>query len=378
MKVITTHPHYPDWKIEEGYGQWRRSEVVDGVPVCRVRHFVPRNPSWVPRAVAEITFGLRAIFSSWGRPDVVVVPSPALFASALVLLRARLFARTAATVVWVQDLYSLGASETQAAGGGSVAAALARVESATLRSADGVAAIHPRFRDRIIESLGVEPERAGVIRNWSSVSELDLAINRDSTRLRLGWAPTETIVMHAGNMGIKQGLENVIEMARLAEAIQFPVRVVFTGGGSQKDRLVELARGLSNVVFLDSLPEGEFEEVLNSADVLLLNEKPGVAEMAVPSKLTTYFSTGLPVVAATESSSISAAEIASSGGGLRVDPGDPAALFEAVSRLRADSKLRARLGASGLAFRDAYLAEDAAIDNYVDWLRTLVDHHSHS
>jgi len=377
VHVITTHPHYPDWKIEPGYGEWRRDELLDGVRVRRVRHFVPKRPSWIPRALAEISFGIRAVFSPWGRPDVVVLPSPALFASALVLLRARLFARGAATVVWVQDLYSLGASETQGSEGSAVAA-LSRVESATLRSADGVALIHPRFRDRVVESLGVAPERAGVIRNWTSVAAIDKAIDRDAVRLRLGWNPGETVVMHTGNMGVKQGLENIVEMARLAEAIQLPVRVVFTGGGSQKAKLVELAHGLTNVVFLDSLPDGEFEEVLNCADVLLLNEKPGVAEMAVPSKLTTYFSTGLPVVAATDSSSISAAEIESSGGGLRVDPGDPAALLEAVSRLRADSQLRARLGMAGLAFRDAYLAEDAAIDSYVEWLQTLVSAHSHS
>ncbi|HEY0248655.1 MAG TPA: glycosyltransferase [Gryllotalpicola sp.] len=377
VQVITTHPHYPEWKIHPGYGQWRRDEIVDGVPVRRLRHFVPRRPSWIPRALGELSFGLRALFTRWGRPDVVVLPSPALFASSLVLLRARLFSRAAATVVWVQDLYSLGASETQGSGG-SLVAALARVESATLRGADGVALIHARFRDRVVASLGVEPQKAGVIRNWTSVVAVDRAIDRDAVRLRLGWAPDELVLMHTGNMGVKQGLENIVEMARLAEAIQLSVRVVFTGGGSQKDRLVAQAAPLSNVVFLDSLPDGEFEEVLNCADVLLLNEKPGVAEMAVPSKLTTYFSTGLPVVAATDAASISAAELSVSGGGIRVDPGDPAALLEAVSRLRADSALRARLGMAGLAFRDAYLTEDAAIDSYEEWLQSLVESRAHT
>jgi glycosyltransferase involved in cell wall biosynthesis len=182
--------------------------------------------------------------------------------------------------------------------------------------------------------------------------------------------------MHTGNMGVKQGLENIVEMARIAEATQYPVRVVFTGGGSQKDELVARAAKLGNVEFLDSLPDGEFEEVLNCADILLLNEKPGVAEMAVPSKLTTYFSTGLPVLAATDASSISAAEVEVSGGGLRVDPGDPAALFQAVTRLGADSALRARLGMAGRDFRDRYLTEDAAIDSYEEWLQQLVDHHA--
>jgi glycosyltransferase involved in cell wall biosynthesis len=375
VQVITTHPHYPEWKIREGYGQWRRDELVDGVPVRRLKHYVPKRPSWIPRAIGELTFGLRALFTPWGRPDVVVLPSPALFACSLILLRARLFTRNAATVVWVQDLYSLGAAETQGSGGAAVQA-LSRVESATLTAADGVTLIHSRFRDQVVDKLHVESERIGVIRNWTSVTEVDRAIDRHAVRLRMGWSPDELVLMHTGNMGVKQGLENIVEMARIAEQVQYPVRVVFTGGGSQKRRLVELAAPLSNVQFVDALPDGEFEEVLSCADVLLLNEKPGVAEMAVPSKLTTYFSTGLPVVAATDAASISAAEVEVSGGGLRVDPGDPAALFEAVTRLGADSALRARLGMAGRKFRDAYLAEDAAIDSYEEWLQQLVDHHA--
>lgn len=377
VQVITTHPHYPEWKIHEGYGQWRRDELVDGVPVRRLRHYVPRRPTWIPRALGELSFGLRALLTPWGGADVVVLPSPALFACSLILLRARLLRRRPATVMWVQDLYSLGAAETQG-GGGSLVAALSRVESATLRTADGVALIHSRFRDEVVSHLGVEPERVGVIRNWTSVAAVDRAIDRHAVRLRMGWTPEELVLMHTGNMGVKQGLENVIEMARLADAIRYPVRVVFTGGGSQKDRLVELAAALSNVEFLDALPDGEFEEVLNCADVLLLNEKPGVAEMAVPSKLTTYFSTGLPVVAATDAASISAAELDVSGGGLRVDPGDPAALLQVVTRLGTDSALRARLGMAGREFRDRYLAEDTAIDNYVEWLQALVEQHSHA
>lgn len=375
VQVITTHPHYPDWQIQAGYGEWRRDELVDGVRVRRLRHFVPKKPSWIPRALAEVTFGARSTFSSWGKPDVIIMPSPALFASSMVLARARLFARKSATVIWVQDLYSLGASETQGSKA-SIVGALAKVESATLRHADAVAVIHPRFRDTVVSELGVQRERAGVIRNWASVAELDENLDRAAVRRRVGWANDETVLLHTGNMGVKQGLENIIETARLAEAISLPARFVFTGGGSQKDALVERAKGLSNVQFLDSLPDGEFEQVLNSADVLLLNEKPGVAEMAVPSKLTTYFSTGLPVIAATDAASISAAEIEASGAGLRVDPDDPAALLEAVTRLRAEPALRKRLGSAGLAFRDANLAEEAAIDHYVDWLRELVAEHA--
>ena len=38
------------------------------------------------------------------------------------------------------------------------------------------------------------------------------------------------IALHAGNMGVKQGLENVVEAARQADATRSPVRFVLLGG----------------------------------------------------------------------------------------------------------------------------------------------------
>ena len=67
----------------------------------------------------------------------------------------------------------------------------------------------------------------------------------------------------------------------------------------------------------------DFQVALSAADFLLVNELPGVKDMAVPSKLTSYFNAGVPVVAATDDGSVTAAEIATSGGGVRVDAACP-------------------------------------------------------
>ena len=66
--------------------------------------------------------------------------------------------------------------------------------------------------------------------------------------------------------------------------------------------------------------------------MLLVNERPGLIEMSAPSKLTTYFEAGRPIVAATEPTSITAEEIERSGAGIRVAPGRPSAILEAVLR----------------------------------------------
>ena len=54
------------------YGQWSRSEQIDGVHVTRLRHYVPTQPSPLPRALSEASFGVRQSLARWGRPAAIV------------------------------------------------------------------------------------------------------------------------------------------------------------------------------------------------------------------------------------------------------------------------------------------------------------------
>lgn len=371
MRVITTLPHYPQWKIADGYAHHSLSEVDRGVGIRRLRHYIPSQPSGLRRALSELTFGLRLSVEKWGRPDAVVAVSPALIATAVARIRSLLTHRSRPFVVWVQDLYSLGLSETGQSGG-RVLAAMRLVEGWVLRNATTVVVIHERFAERVHLDFGVPRERIEVVRNWThlTVSEpADVAAERAA----LGWAPGETIVLHAGNMGVKQGLDNVVAAARLAQENGAPVQFVFLGNGSQRDTLKDLAKGLTRVTFIDSLPDAEFTAALFAADILLVNEKPGVAEMAVPSKLTSYFAAGRPVLAATDPSGITAEELRRAEAGVTVAAGDPQALLDAVLALRDDPAAAERYGEAGRRFRDTVLNESAAIDSFSGMLSSLID-----
>lgn len=369
VRVITAYPHYPEWKIAEGYRGWSTRGNDAGVQIDRKLHYVPSKPSGLLRLISEISFGIRLVFARWGNPDVVVLVSPALFSSALAGLRIRWGIRRPAAVTWVQDLYSLGILET-GQGGSKLASIIRSIESSVLRSSTGVAVIHPRFKDHVVDRLGVPAEAVRIIRNWSHLVPPE-NIERDRIRSLLKWHTDETIVLHAGNMGAKQGLDNVVAAARYAEEHAVKVRFVLMGGGNQLEHLKSLAKGASQITFMGPLPGDEFQLALASADILLVNERPGLSEMSVPSKLTSYFSTGVPVLAATDKGSVTAGEIEASGGGLRVDAGDPAGLVETARRLAKDRKLARALGVAGREFRAQELSENAAIDRYVEWLEVL-------
>lgn len=368
-RVITGFPHYPEWKIHEGFdGTAATEEQVGHVRVRRVPHFIPNHPFGLARVWLELSFGLRAATCRWKKPAVVVLVSPALLSSGIMLLRGRLTHRSVPKVVWVQDIYSLGMTETgtsRSVGG----RLMALVEATILRRADGIVVIHDRFKQYLVTELGVDSRKVRVIRNWTHLRPLSFP-DRAASRRSFGWKDEDIVVLHAGNMGLKQGLENVVEAAKVAQRRNSRVRFVLLGNGNQRRKLEALAVGVDHIDFLDSLTQHRFQEALAVADVLLVNELPGVKEMSVPSKLTSYFSSGVPVLAATDVGSVTAEEIETVQAGLRVDAGAPADLVRGAEML-ADKDLGRQYAANARHFMDTMLSEEHAVAQYDDYLTHL-------
>ncbi|KQR03537.1 glycosyl transferase family 1 [Arthrobacter sp. Leaf141] len=369
VHVVTGYPHYPEWDLKQGYSGWSSEEEINGVSVRRLRHHIPRKPTAIGRIHMELSFGLRLMFARWHKPDVVLVVSPALFSCALAMIRIRSRPNRPAVGIWIQDLYSRGVVET-GTGGGKLGQFATAVESKILRSADGVAAIHDRFKRHMVKALHVPEPSVEVIRNWTHLPASPTS-GAAELRQRLGWQPDDVIVLHAGNMGKKQGLENVIEAAKVADERRSRVRFVLMGDGNQRKQLEASAAGITNISFVDSLPDVEFQLALVAADVLLVNELPGVKDMAVPSKLTSYFNAGVPVIAATDEDSVTAYEIENSGGGVRVDADDPLALVLTAEALANEPSIGAKLAENALRFRHEILSEAAAVAHYNDFITSL-------
>ena len=365
VRVVTGFPHYPGWSVHEGYRGMRLRERDGGVRVLRVRHHVPRDPTGLGRIGMEATYAIQAAAARGPRPDVVIAVSPALF-SVAAALRWRSRGRTAVGAI-VQDLYGRGIAETGALGGRGAQAA-ERLERHLLGRVDGVVAIHDSFR-RSLVAMGVDPSVIADIKNWTHTGPP----TGDPAALRhaLGWRDDEVVAMHAGNMGSKQGLENLVEAARIADQRRLPVRFVLLGGGHQQAHLERLGAGVERLQFLRPLPDGRFETALTAADVLVLNERPQVAEMCVPSKLTSYFAAGRPVLAATSATSTAAHEVRASGGGLVVAPGRPEDLLRAAIDLARDGARASAMGQHGQVYAAATLSEAAARDAYVAWVDDL-------
>ncbi|MDT0444227.1 glycosyltransferase family 4 protein [Streptomyces johnsoniae] len=355
VHVLAGVPHYPAWRVDPAYRRtWRSTERLSGVCVHRRRHTVPPRQTAARRALYEASILAHGLLAPprTGPLDAVLAQVPSLAGG---LLAARIARRHRAPYVpIVQDLMGAAAAQSGIAGGGRAARAAAAAERRMLADATLVGVIHDSFRARL-RALGVPDDRIRLVPNWSHVPEPSAP--RARTRRRLGWPQDTTVLLHTGNMGLKQGLDVLIDTARQAPDL----RVVLMGEGSQRPRLAELAAHVPNVELLPPAAAEDFPDVLAAADVLAVTQRAAVLDMSVPSKLTSYFRAGRPVVASVAEGGGTAAEIRSSGAGLLVPPEDPAALAAAVRRLAADPAAADAAGARGAAYAAEHLSRAAGL-----------------
>ncbi|MFD3417844.1 glycosyltransferase [Streptomyces decoyicus] len=365
--VLAGMPHYPAWRVADGYrGRWRIRERRGGVTVHRRRHTVPPRQTALRRALFEASILAHgAVAPPRIRPDVVLTQMPSLAGG---VLGGRL-ARQAGVphVVVVQDLMGAAAEQSGIQGGGRAAALAGAVEARVLRGAAVVGVVHESFVDRVT-AMGVPRARVHVVPNWTHVE--GPSGDREETRARLGWSEKDTVLLHAGNMGLKQGLEVLVEAARLADQEAAPVRIVLMGDGNQRAHLQRLAEGVSSLSFLPPADAQEFPDVLAAADVLAVTQKASVLDMSLPSKLTSYFMTGRPVIASVAAEGGTAQEVLRSGAGSVIAPEDPKALLAEVRALADDPERASRLGARGPQYVEQRLSSRAGLERITALLRT--------
>lgn len=362
VQVLTTFPHYPQWKFFKLQAAAEASLKESGISVTRLRHFLPKKPSGAQRLISEISFGLGSSLRRWRDTDLIVLVSPALLASVLNLVKASLLYRKLPVVVWVQDLYAMGYRETKGTED-IFYKVLWKLERWLLNKADSVVVIHERFRRTVIQEFGLDSRKIHVLRNWTH-SKSSPNVSRAESRALLGWKDSDTLVLHTGNMGLKQGLENVVLAARIAQERNLPIKFALLGDGSTREALLALCQGLQSIEFLDPVESQEYHNVLEAADILLVNELNGVSEMSVPSKLTSYFQAGKPVVASTEPHGITAEEVNLSKAGLVVQSNSPDGLIDTIEKLFEDKGLMRELGINGRKYAEDVLSQKTALEKF--------------
>ena len=369
VSVLTSLPHYPWWKVPVEFAHLTEGAgIYTGISVTRAKHFVPPKMNALLRMRFEISLwsNLRRVAKGlMGKDfDVVIACIPTVAAGVIGNKIAKKLGVPFGLIV--QDLSGAGAKQSGLRGGALISKVAHLVEGSALRGADSLVVVSPAMRDVLI-GLGVEPRRVSQILNYSarSIDPVDKAV----ARKKFGWAEGEFVVIHTGNMGSKQDLENVVKAAD-ALGHNSVIKIYLIGHGNQENTLKQLSTGKENIGIMAAVSDEDYSALLSAADLLLVNERSTQMEMSLPSKLTSYLYSERPVLAAVPRGGATWKFL--EGVAELVDAGDPKKLATKIEELSKNQSRLDQLAKLGSEFAVKHLDPEIGRAKYLNWVGNLI------
>ena len=364
IKVLSGLPHYPGTTVFPAYQDGRlQHETMGTVVVERVRSGPPARGSALARILNEAGFlmrGLGALASGRIRRHAVVLALCPSILCVVLALAAR--QRGGSAIAIVHDIQS-GLAQQLGMNGGALARLMRWVERAALDRVDLVVVLSQEMKDQL-RRIGVNAP-IDVVPLWVDTDEIQ-AIEpalRPSVK-----------VLYSGNLGRKQGLNQVVAMAEQLGARRPEIEIVLRGNGNQARELVaEIAkRQLNNVRVAELQPNEGLATALAAGDIHLVPQNPQAAAFAVPSKVYNIMAVGRPFVATALPDSTLWRLQKQSGAFLCVPPDEPLSFAEAVLQLADDPQLRHELGRRGREFVEQHYAKPLILSAFSSRLDALV------
>lgn len=344
VTVITTPPYYPKWQVWQEYSAFAYArEIIQNVKVIRCPLWVPTQPSGLKRILHLLSFVVSAapvVF--WQivkqRPDIVIVIQPYLFAAPWV----RLVSILSKNKTWlhIQDYEIDAAFELGFFKLKFVRWFATQFESRLLRSFDRVSTISTRMMERL-KMKSVNPENIVFFPNWVDTHTIFPIEGTGKFRIQFGLSTEHLVALYSGNMGVKQGLDLIINAAKQLKNNQRIV-LVLCGDGAVRENLIHEAKGLNNIKFIPLQPYEQLNELLNMADVHLLPQREDVADLVMPSKLSGMLASGRPILATANPRTQVADTVKNVG--LVVPPGDVDAFVKALLVMESSAEKRHEWG----------------------------------
>jgi colanic acid biosynthesis glycosyl transferase WcaI len=346
VTVITTVPHYPSGHVSPPFrGLKTRRSVEKGVEVFRVPLPSVRRSSLSLRMMQFVCYQLGAAWVGRSQQfDVALVANPALW---VWLPFAWLVKRRRKPAVFaVFDVFPDVGVALDVFKNIGVISAVSRLEQYCLSHSAIVTILSDSFRPGL-RALGTPDAKMALTYGWVD-TDLIRPMPHSNPFAQEQQLADSFVVLYAGNLGLSQGLENVLAASEQLNS-EKDIRFVFVGDGAGREALVcEAAqRQLTNVRFLPFQSRQRLPEVLATASVSLIQLRRGIGTDSLPSKIWSILASGRPILAAVDEGSEAWKLVTRAEAGLCVPPDDPVELARAVLILKSDPDLRERLGQNG-------------------------------
>jgi colanic acid biosynthesis glycosyl transferase WcaI len=354
VEMVTTFSYYPTWeKRPEDRGRLYRTDIVNGVSVHRCWHFVPRQVSALKRIFHEASFimtsTLRVLFLP--QPDVFVAVSPPLLLGVAAWIAGKL--KRAPFVFHVQDMQPDAAVGLGMLKQSWFIRALYGLEAFAYRHAARVSGI-TRGMLETFRAKGVSESKLIYFPNAIDLRNSEPAPARGIFRRRHGFLETEVLAVYAGNLGVKQGLEILLETAALLRDTS--IRFLICGDGAQREALAARARemDLPKVSMLPLQKGRDYRALMVDADVCFITQQAGAGNSFFPSKLLGLLAESKPVITVAAPECELAVSLREGGFGVNVPPGRSEELAAVLNSLAKEPQRRAEFGVAGRRYVEQF------------------------
>lgn len=363
VHVITTPPYYPEWRVKDGYSKWfYKKDFWSGITIFRCPIWIPKSKNGINRIIHLLSFSISSlpitIFQIFWKPDLIFAIAPSLFSAPL----ARLIALLSNSKSWLhlQDLeldtaLGLGIINSNP----QYKSILYKIEKSIYKKFDRLSTISKAMKLKLVDK-GISPDKIYLLPNWvdtTLIKPLSISIFRKE----IGISEDVFVVLYAGNMGKKQGLEILLETAIILKP-EKQIVFILSGEGAERSKLESNAQGLSNVIFLPLQPLEKLNDLLNLADIHILIQKKDAADLVMPSKLSGMLASGKAIIA-TSNQNTDIAKLMSPIGHV-IPPENAEVLAENIILLYNNSEQRIENGKKGRRWVEENWSKDLVLEQF--------------
>ena len=305
-----------------------------------------------------------------GRQDLVMVYSPPLL---LGLTGISLAKRYRSPLVFnAQDMFPRYAVDTGVMKNRLLIRFFTCIEEHVYAKATGITVHSSGNRDYLV-SRGVDGKKIDILPNWVDTGRFRPGQKANELRKELGLEKA-FLVSYSGTIGWAQGLDTVIESARLLRNRPEIIFLIVGDGPRRKEyENTVLRERLNNIRLLQLLPREKYARLLQASDVCLISLHSNISTPVVPGKLFDIMATGRPVVANIPSSSDACEIIRVSQCGICFPPDRPRELSEAILHLLDNPAEADRMGRDGRQYVEQHFSREKCTGQYERLFVRLTD-----
>jgi colanic acid biosynthesis glycosyl transferase WcaI len=181
------------------------------------------------------------------------------------------------------------------------------------------------------------------------------------------------LIVYSGNIGIKQGLDTILEIADRTRDMD-DIVYLFVGNGAYKESLFKKYKkmALNNVKFLPVQPRDMLPYMLSAADISLVPQQKTVTDIVMPSKLISILASGRAVIASAKPGSEVFNVIKANGCGIVVEPENPEQLFMAVIDLYNNRNKAEEYGRKGRKYATENLSKESILKTFEERIAKII------